>query len=138
MTERVTISFTISDGRRDDFDRWLQTVTDSGNASHIEGYRDDNQLQWRPALRQFCDEMESVLRRHDHKRTWREKPIDALFRLLQLELEEAAVALDYFTVAEARHEMIDVANFAMILYDRLGLLDQDRLVRDRSKYRELP
>lgn len=84
------------------------------------------QIELRPAVRAFAEAMELKLRKHDGKKThWRDQPIEAHVKLLQLELQEFLVADEYFSVAEARGESIDVANFAMILWDRLGMLKQD-------------
>ena len=81
---------------------------------------------WRPALRDFACAMEAKLRKNDHKTSWRDQPIEALFRLLMLAVEEFKVADEFFSVANARNELVDIANFALILYDRLGMIDQDR------------
>lgn len=74
----------------------------------------------------FAEEMETKLRRNDHKRGWRDLPVEALFRLLMIELEEFRVADEFLNVADARKELVDLANFCLILHDRLGLLQQDR------------
>lgn len=80
----------------------------------------------RRPLRTFVHEMEQKLRKNDHKTDWRTKPIEAFVRLLKLELAEFEVADEFFTVEEARKELVDIANFALILYDRLGMIDQDK------------
>jgi hypothetical protein len=85
------------------------------------------QTELRPAVRAFAEAMELKLRKHDGKKThWREQPIEALVRLLVLELEEFKIADDFFNVAEARTELKDIANYAMILDDRLAMIDQDK------------
>ncbi len=68
--------------------------------------------------------MEKKLRKNDHKSSWRDLPVEALFKLLMIEIEEYRVAHDYFTVAEARNELVDVGNYALILWDRLSVLPQ--------------
>lgn len=84
-------------------------------------------VKLRPALRAFAEAMEEKLRRHDGKKThWQQQPIEALVKLLLLEIEEFKVADEFFTVAEARSELVDIANYAMIVADRLSLEDQDR------------
>lgn len=88
------------------------------------GYRIDDGVSKREALRKFADEMELKLRKNDHKSDWREKPIQALFKLLLIELEEFKALYDYFPTAEARRELVDVANFCMIVHDRMGDLVQ--------------
>lgn len=78
----------------------------------------------RPALFDFADEMEAKLKKNDHKTGWRTLPVEALFRLLQIEIEEFKVAKEFLSVAEARNELVDIGNFCMILWDRLGLENQ--------------
>lgn len=82
--------------------------------------------QLRDPLVEFARLMETKLRKNDHKTSWRDQPIEALFRLLMLEVEEFRVADEFFNVAEARNELVDIANFALILHDRLGMIDQDK------------
>lgn len=78
----------------------------------------------RASVIQFGELMEAKLSKNDHKTTWRDKPIEALFRLLLLEIEEFKVAYEFFSVADAQAELVDVANFALIVHDRLSLLGQ--------------
>lgn len=80
----------------------------------------------RPELVRFSSAMEDKLRANDHKTGWRQQPIEALFRLLLIELEEFKVADEFFSVAEARKELVDLANYCLILHDRLGMIDQDK------------
>lgn len=65
--------------------------------------------------------MERKLRKNDHKTGWRELPIEALRRLMMVEIEEFNVAREFFGLEEARKELVDIANFAMMLHDRLGV-----------------
>jgi len=132
MTETVTISFTIKDGKNKEFEEWVRIVSDTvGNP--ILGYRtiSANKIDHRPVLASFADAMETVLRRHDAKKTWRERPIPALVRLLELEIEEFRVAFDYFEVGEARKECVDIANFALFVWDRLGMLNPNTNVKEQ-------
>lgn len=85
----------------------------------------------RPALAAFAEGMEAKLKKNDHKSDWRELPIPALLRMLEIELEELKVALEYLPVKEARNESQDVANFAMFIWDRLSLMDQEKRVSDQ-------
>lgn len=125
MTEKVVIEFTVIN--REKFLAAIQKWDDQGSDdTYIVGFRADDALDKRVPLRIFMDAMEVKLRKNEHKTTWREKPIEALFRLMQLEMEEFRVALEFFAIKEARAELPDIANFAMFLYDRLGMLDQDK------------
>lgn len=135
MTEqtKVVVEFSVKD--RDAFLTALQTATsyNGGMRDLVIGYRADDHVQRRSALETFSNAMEMKLRKNEHKTSWREKPIEALFKLLLLEVEEFKVAYDYFTVGEARPELVDIANFALIVSDRLSLLDQDRNAKEQQK-----
>lgn len=131
MSERVVVEFEVTN--KEEFLKQLQSWDDhEEEKSVLLGFRADDALDKRVPVKVFSDEMEKVLRRHEHKTTWREKPVEALFKLLRLEVEEASVALDHFSAAEARHEMIDIANFACILYDRLGMLKQEKTLGEQK------
>jgi hypothetical protein len=123
MSEKVSVEFTVYDAAK--FQTWLQAVTDKDDSAII-GYRADDQVQRRQALQAFVDQMELKLRKNEHKKNWREKPVEALFKLLLLEVEEFKVAHEFFTVGESKSELVDIANFAMMVYDRLSALDQER------------
>ncbi len=135
MSEKVHIEFNVADGKREEFLHWLSAVTGGGlghAADHVEGFRADDQVERRAALRLFVDQMELKLRKNEHKSNWKEKPIEALFKLLLLEIEEFKVAYEFFGVNEARPELVDVANFALICWDRLGMLDQRRNAKEQQ------
>ena len=70
----------------------------------------------RPAVRWFAEQMESALRRNDHKSGWRGDSHDALLARLYeecLELGQACKDQSPTIIAEAA----DVANFAMMIAD---------------------
>jgi hypothetical protein len=90
-------------------------------------------IEMRSELVEFAVEMEMVLKKHDHKQSWRELPVMALVRKLELELAEFHVAYDHLTVGEARKELVDIANFAMFVWDRLRMLDQDRTIPEQRR-----
>lgn len=70
---------------------------------------------------EFAIAMEAKLRKHDHKTTWKGKPIEALKRLLLLEIEEFKVAHEFFDADEATAELVDIGNYALILRDRIRI-----------------
>lgn len=80
-------------------------------------------VELRPILRAFAEAMELKLRKNDHKKGWRDLPIEALERMLLLELEEYKVAREFFGPQAARKESVDCSNFCMMLWDRLGMLE---------------
>lgn len=135
MTEqsKVVVEFNVKD--REAFLIALQTATsyNGGLRDLVVGYRADDHVQRRSALETFSAAMELKLRRNEHKNNWREKPIEALFKLLLLEIEEFKVAHEFFAVSEARPELVDIANFSLIVWDRLSLLDQERNAREQQK-----
>ncbi len=73
----------------------------------------------RPSLNLFAHDMERKLQKNDHKTDWLKLPVEALLRKLEIELEELKVAVQYEGDVDAMDECVDVANFAMMLYDRL-------------------
>lgn len=75
----------------------------------------------RPVLQQFAEAMEAKLRKNDHKSGWRQLPIEALFKLLMVEIEEFKIAHEFFGKDEARKELVDMANFCMMVWDRLSM-----------------
>lgn len=130
--EKISVEFTVPLGKRDAFLAALEAWDKKTETGFDFGYRADDYVQRRRALSLFVDQMELKLRANDHKTTWREKPIEALFRLMLLEIEEFKVAHEFFTISESRPELVDVANFCVILWDRLGMLDQKRPANAQS------
>jgi hypothetical protein len=74
----------------------------------------------RPAVIEFAQAMEDKLRKNDHKQGWRTYPISAIRRLLGIEVSELDVALDFDIGLDAPSECVDIANFAMMLRDRIN------------------
>lgn len=126
--EKINVVFTIQGGTREKFMKWLQANSELADqyTSGIIGMRAGDDVERRAALITFVDAMEHKLRKNDHKTGWRLLPVDALFRFLMLEIEEFRIAHDYLPVKESRLELVDVANYALILYDRLSMLDQEQ------------
>jgi len=89
---------------------------DTGKAQPIKGY------ELRPAIKIFAEAMEGVLRENEYKGGWGETQCDIpyLERRLHEELTEYSVAKDYgATGSVPEKELVDVANFCMMLYHRL-------------------
>lgn len=122
--EEVTVVFKVAAGGRERFlaalNKWDEAQGEFGPAL---GFRADDTVQRRAALQTFADKMELVLRKHDHKTTWRTDPIEMLVRKLKLELMEFDIAYDFERWEEARNEAVDLANFCLIVYDRLSMPD---------------
>lgn len=124
MTERVVVTFEVRDDMN--FQEALQKAFEHDD--NIVGMATGKELQYRSSLRQFADEMEKKLLKNDHKTHWRDLPIGALFDYLMIELEEYKVAHKYLPVRDARTELVDVANYALILWDRLSIEKQNEKV----------
>lgn len=75
----------------------------------------------RSEVADFAVAMEQKLRKKDDKTHWRERPVEALKRLMLLEIEEFKVAHEFFGPDEAMDELRDIANYAMILWDRIRI-----------------
>lgn len=119
--EQITVVFDIIAGRREAFLKALQDWDERENETL--SFRAGDTVEQREALVKFTAKMEEVLRRHDHKQGWRSDPIEMLVRKLKLELAEFEVAYDFHRWDEARNEAVDLANFCLIVYDRLGMPD---------------
>jgi len=131
--ETILVEYRIAPGRREEFQRLLEQFDRNNDDTVVRGYRAGDVIDKRASLTLFTDQMELVLRRHDHKTGWRERPIRALVELLFLEVAEFKVAFEHFEVSESRKELIDMANFCLICWDRLSMLDQAKTVQQQSE-----
>lgn len=73
----------------------------------------------RPEVLEFAAAMEAKLRKNDHKTGWKDQPIEAHIKLLRIEMMEFDVALEFLGDEEACKECVDLANFALIIRDKL-------------------
>jgi hypothetical protein len=97
-----------------------------GQARFEPGVTFDGMVQGvRLEVAEFAVAMEQKLRKKDEKTHWRERPIEALKRLMLLEVEEFKVAHEFFGPDEAMDELRDIANYAMILWDRIRVEKQE-------------
>ena len=93
-----------------------------------------SRLPLRPVLSRFAGEMEKKLRANDHKGGWENDTLGSLMKRVREEWREAEDAISTFwahrttastptEIAEsfelARAELADVANFCMMLSDRM-------------------
>lgn len=123
---KIHVEFEVSEGREADFIAALEQIDKNvGFGGGCVGWRAGDEVTIRQQLRLFVEAMEQKLRKNDHKTGWRELPVEALFRQLLLEIEEFKVAYEFFSPKDQRPELVDIANFALIVWDRLGMLDQD-------------
>lgn len=90
-------------------------------------------LPVRLEVEEFALAMEAKLRKNDHKTGWQSLPVEALRRLMMLEIEEYNVAREFFGFDEAMAELVDVANFAMMLRDRYRI-EKERASKASSPY----
>jgi len=80
----------------------------------------------RREVAEFATAMEAKLRKNSHKTHWQTMPIEALRRLMMLEIEEFNVAREFFGPDEAMKELVDIGNYAMILRDRYRIEKERR------------
>lgn len=73
----------------------------------------------REELADFALAMEAKLSANDHKAHWRAVDISYLFHRLHQELNELETAHEQMIAADVRAEAVDVANFAMMIFDRI-------------------
>ena len=84
-------------------------------------------MKVRKQVANFAEAMEVKLKQNDHKEHWSEESIDSLYDMLVEEKEELRKELafayrdpDDFDIEQAQEEAIDVANFAMMIWDNLS------------------
>jgi hypothetical protein len=130
MSEKVIVEFEVND--REKFLKQLQGLDEGEFLTTCSGFRADDALDKRVPLKVFADAMEVKLRKNDHKRGWRELPIEALMRLMLIEVEELKCAVEFLDVKEAQAESVDVSNYCMMIHDRLGMLDRDRPLKGQQ------
>jgi NTP pyrophosphatase (non-canonical NTP hydrolase) len=75
--------------------------------------------RWRPEVVWFADAMERKLRENDHKRHWLTLGMQTLSMRLTQEREELRDAVASGSAAETLAEAADVANFAMMIADKV-------------------
>jgi NTP pyrophosphatase (non-canonical NTP hydrolase) len=85
----------------------------------------EDQQRWRPEVIAFADAMEAKLRVNDYKGGWKHSPTAWLIARLIQEVGELAVSIAGDFDEDVLYEAADVANFAMMIVDRNGLLLQE-------------
>jgi hypothetical protein len=78
-----------------------------------------NQRFHRDELQDFATKMEAKLIKNDHKSDGELLPVAALLRKLELELEEFKLAFEFESPEDAMWELVDIANFCMLLHKRI-------------------
>ena len=71
----------------------------------------------RKEVEQFTEAMEERLKENDHKHHWSNYTPQQMFDRLEQEVDELRWA---FSNESKRHECVDVANFAMMIWDLLA------------------
>ena len=89
-------------------------VLDLGNGNTVKH-------EVRIEVADFALLMEAKLAKKDGegKTHWRDLPPEALMEFLEIEVRELHAAMRFLSVGEQMGEAVDVANYAMILWDRL-------------------
>ena len=81
----------------------------------------------------FTGLMLTKLRENDHKTHWRDEDIDDLFKLLKGEVEELEVEMnkgEKYSPVKISRECADIANFALMIADLAGGLDEGGVERE--------
>lgn len=75
----------------------------------------------RPEVAEFALRMEAKLAKKDGegKTHWHQLPVKAIRRFLGIEVLELEAAMDFLSIDEQMGEAVDVANYSLILWDRL-------------------
>lgn len=91
----------------------------------------------RDEVRFFSFGMEQKLKKRDNYGGWRHLPLDYLAKKLDAEMRELLISLKYESPDEVMSECIDVANFAMFIWDIMRSQPDNRVgtVRRGSKDR---
>lgn len=71
----------------------------------------------RSELQLFVNAQEDKLRRNDHKPHWKNSSIRFLIKRLKDEIEELEIEIEKGSELLITHEAVDVANFAMMIFD---------------------
>ena len=84
-------------------------------------------MGFREELLNFATDMEITLKLNDYKGGWEHESVDYLMKRLDDGITELKIALDFAQSAEEKkRECVDVANFAMMLYDVLSLCREEK------------
>jgi hypothetical protein len=89
----------------------------------------------RDEVRKFSLDMEKKLKKRDGYGGWRHLPLDYLAKKLEAEMRELLISLKYESPEEVMSECVDVANFAMFIWDIMRSVPDKRTgtVRRGSK-----
>jgi len=75
--------------------------------------------EMRPPLASFANYMEAVLKENDYKNGWGSETLADLFCCLQTQVDDLGLAMPMGQTHLIRKECADVANFAMMIYDKI-------------------
>lgn len=128
---------TESEGEAERYRAALEKIVNRQGYSYAEGHymrqiaqealssTSETAVQLRPAVQQFAEYMEKVLKHNDHKGGWNECTDDYLLDRLQEEVKELISAVRGRKARNPelriRNEAADVANFAMMIADNARL-----------------
>lgn len=130
LVERFTLAMASEEGISDSEMIALIEKHDAARDARIRAEALMEAADIRQEVSWFSLEMERKLKANDHKGGWRDCSMDYLFRRLREEMDELALAEGDDIIDEAA----DVANFAMMIADRLR--DSSILAGEPKKERE--
>jgi len=77
----------------------------------------DEAMTVRTEVREFACEMEHILKENDWKEHWQNFSVEEMFESVCVEVEELKDAIELGSYDSAEAEAIDVANYAMMVWD---------------------
>lgn len=131
--ETVHVEFKVKPGRHADFLRALEMFDREVAYDMTTGMRTFDEQPLRSPLQKFALAMEEKLKKNDHKTHWRDQSFEAHFKFMMLEIEEFKVAREFLSVATTRSELVDIANFALINWDKMSLLEQNKTFGEQDQ-----
>ena len=75
--------------------------------------------EMRPVLVSFSKYMEAILKENDHRGGWCGNSLEDLFSRLEHQCDALGAALPTGQAHRVRKECADIANFAMMIYDKV-------------------
>jgi LPS O-antigen subunit length determinant protein (WzzB/FepE family) len=85
-------------------------------------------VKTRPSVIRFAEAMAAELKANDDKSAWLKESYLSLKNRLDSNVKELHAALDCANGAIVRKQCIDVANFAMVIFDKILAEDQTKKV----------
>ena len=91
----------------------------------------------RDVVKNFAEEMKKILAKNDEKGDWNSETFSYLFQRLYTKVDELDEELDDaddygLWIKRSQKKCIDIANFAMMIWDNLDMLQVERELHERD------